>query len=89
MTDPSPLLAGREPASVLSVFGEGSEGRKTQRGVESESSLDCGRSQLKSVDESLVKGLEGEGHPLESGCPAGKWEEVGHENLDRCLAAAS
>jgi hypothetical protein len=88
MADPSPLLAGRDPADVLSVFGEGSyKGGKTQCGVESEGSFERGRSD--SVNESLVKGLEGDGHPLESRCPTGKWEKVGHGNLDRFLTAAN
>ena len=87
MTGPSPLLAGRDPANVLSVWGEGSGKRgKIQCGVESEGSLERGGSH--SVNESLVKGLEGEGHPLESGCPTGKWKEVCHGNLDHCLPAA-
>jgi hypothetical protein len=90
MADPSPLLAGRDPADVLSVRGEGSgKGRKTQRGVESAVGLERDRSEIDSVNESLVKGLEGEGHPLESGCPTGKWEEVCHGNLDHCLTAAN
>jgi hypothetical protein len=88
MADPSPLLAGRDPANVLSVWGEGSGKRgKTQCGVESEGSLERGRSD--SVNESLVEGLEGDGHPLESGCPTGKREEVCHGNLDHCLTAVN
>jgi hypothetical protein len=90
MADPSPLLAGRDPASVLSCWGEGSgKGSKAQGGVESAVSLERGRNAFDSVNESVVEGLEGDGHPLESGCPTGKWEEVCHGNLDHCLAAAN
>jgi hypothetical protein len=90
MADPSPLLAGRDPADVLSVWGEGSDkGRKTQRGVESAVSLERDRSVVDSLYESPVKGLEGDGYPLEGGCPTGKWEEVCHGNLDHCLTAAN
>src|SRR5262245_40262521 len=74
MADPSPLLAGRDPADLLSVWTAGSgKGRKTQCGVESEGSLERGRSGIDSVNESLVQGLEGDGHPLERGCPTGKF----------------
>jgi hypothetical protein len=87
MDGPSPLLTGRDPANVLSVWGEGSgKGGKTQRGVESEGGLERGRSD--SVNECLVEGLEGDGYPLESGRPTEKREEVGHGNLDHCLTAA-
>jgi hypothetical protein len=90
MADPSPLLAGRDPADVLSVWGEGSsKGRKTQCGVESAVRLERDRSVIDSVNESPVKGLEGVRHPLESGCPTGKREEVCHGNLDHRLAAAN
>ena len=86
MADPSPLLAGRDPADVLSVWGEGSgKGSKAQCRVESAVSFERGRSAIDSVNESPVKGLEGNGHPLESGCPTGKREEVCHGNLDHCL----
>jgi len=33
----------------------------------------------------LVEDLKGDGHPLESGCPIRKWEEVGgHEDRLVC-----
>ena len=90
MADPSPLLAGRDPADVLSVWGEGSgKGSKAQCRVESAVSLERGRSAFDSVNESLVKHLKGDGHALESGCPTGMWEEVCHGNLDHCLTAAN
>ena len=90
MADPSPLLAGRDPADVLSCWREGSgKESKAQGGVESAVSLERGRSTFDSVNESPVKGLEGDGHPLESGCPIGKREEVCHGNLDHCLTAAN
>ena len=90
MADPSPLLAGRDPADVLSVFGEGSgKGRKTQRGVESAVSLERDRSVVDSVNESLVKGLEGDRHPLER---AGAQQGGGKRfvmGTSTCLTAAS
>src|SRR5262245_52015217 len=76
MADPSPLLAGRGPADRLSGWTAGSGiGRNTQCGAEREGSLERGRSGIDSVNESLVQGLEGDGHPLERGCPTGKWEK--------------
>ena len=90
MADPSPLLAGRDPADVLSVWGEGSgKGSKAQCRVESAVSFERAPSAFDSVNKSPVEGLEGNGHPLESGRPTGKREEVCHGNLDHCLTAAN
>ena len=77
------------PANVLSVSGEGSGKGSKARSNSGAIARGTAFGETVSANEGLIEDLERYGHPLESGCPIGKWEEVCHGNLDRCLRKAN